>query len=107
VTDSIVARNFPASVAAHTVKFKHDAMSTLDLGNGYTGDATGKRRQDPPRHRQRLGDPPARHRGQGRVRPAGGHVLDRAPAGRLEGQGRLAPIRAREVRSLTYRFPSL
>jgi hypothetical protein len=30
VTDSIVARNFPASVAAHTVKFKHDAMSTLD-----------------------------------------------------------------------------
>jgi hypothetical protein len=42
VTDSIVARNFPASVAAHTVKFKHHAMSTLDLGNGYTGDVTAK-----------------------------------------------------------------
>jgi hypothetical protein len=42
VTDSIVARNFPASVAAHTVKFEHDAMSTLDLGNGYAGDVTAK-----------------------------------------------------------------
>jgi hypothetical protein len=42
VTDSIVARNFPAPIATHTVKFKHEETSTLDLGNGYSGDVTAK-----------------------------------------------------------------
>jgi hypothetical protein len=42
VADSISASNFPATVAGHSLKFKHDAATALDLGNGFTGDVTAK-----------------------------------------------------------------
>jgi hypothetical protein len=42
VSDSITAHDIPTTVAAHTVKFTAEDTSTLDLGNGFTGDVTAK-----------------------------------------------------------------
>ena len=42
VSDAITARDIPATVAAHTVKFNTQDTSTLDLGNGYSGDVTAQ-----------------------------------------------------------------
>jgi hypothetical protein len=37
VTDTFKVTDFAATVAAHTLKFTHDAAAPLDLGNGFTG----------------------------------------------------------------------
>jgi hypothetical protein len=42
VTDSITATKFAATVAGRSVKFKHDAASSLDLGNGFRGEVSAE-----------------------------------------------------------------